>query len=225
MKKFLLISAALIFSIFIGLQTPYVVRSSEVFCRTSPPQSEHCMLIKSTSPNDISLKPFYSSAGPAKFFTFDAQVEDAVISSNFTLYSYVAGENDENNISGKPKYQNSFEVYNNNCFSKPYEADLILITGEKNSKCSLYSKDAQLVYFSKVDKNARIICRYRRLGAFEGELQHNCTYDGYYSGWSWTIFIRSTQLIRWQHIVRAAQQHFDENFEHIDHPIIKIPLI
>jgi len=87
------------------------------------------------------------------------------------------------------------------------------------------NKAGQLVYFSAKDKSALITCRFRKQAAFEGELQHNCSFDGYYSGWSWTISIRSTQVIRWQHIVRAAKVHFDENFKNIDHPIIKIPFI
>lgn len=222
MKKFLLLSAALIFSIFVGLQTPYVVRSSELFCRTSPPQPKHCMLIKSTSPNDISIGRLFSLAGPARFFAFEVDIDGEKIVSDFSLYAYLGHKEDRKNR----KYRNSFEQLSDNCISVPADYDLVLITGKKTSGCWFYNgKRKSVAYYSAMDVNARIKCRYNRFLEPDSGLQPNCRYDGYHSRWSWTITIPTEHLEHWLSIVNAGKKHFDENFEHIDHPVIKIPFI
>lgn len=223
MKTFLLLSAALIFSIFIGLQTPYVVRSSEVFCKTSSPRTEYCMLVKKKSSDDLSLQPFYSVTGSARFFAFDTFIEGAKISSRFSLYRYVGNRSPKELPATKRKYRNRYEMYIHDCVSKLYEANLRLVIDDSTSNCPLFRGHSQLSYFTEIDKSARIICRYKRQFEPESGLQRNCSYDSVYSGWSWTIYIPTSQLVRWKPIVDSAKLHFDENFKHIDHPFIKIP--
>ena len=228
MKKFLLISAALILAIFVGLQTPYVVRSSEVFCKTSSPLPRHCMLIKKTRTNDVSLQPFYSSAAPTRFFAFDAYVEGARLSSNFNLYRYIGASDIKSKTESKYKnrnYNNNYENIDRNCISEKYKYDLKVITGKKTSSCIDFNRRTGLTFFSSIDKSADLNCRYKRMNEPASGFQHNCRYYGIYSNWSWSISIRSTQLAWWQEIVSAAKQHLDDNFEHIHHPIIVIPLI
>lgn len=221
MKKFLSISAALIFAIFIGLQTPYVVRSSEVFCRTSPPQAKHCMLIKRKSPNDLGYKPFFSTARPARFFAFEVDIDGEKIISDFLLRAYLGHKEDRKN----KKYRNSFEQLSDNCISESADHDLILITGKKTSGCWLFRENVRLSYYSAADKNARLTCGYNRRMEPEKGLQPNCRYSGYHSRWTWSITIPTEHLEHWLPIVNAGKKHFDENFEHIDHPVIKIPFI
>lgn len=194
---------------WIGLQTPFFAKWSEILVFKHPGKRD-CLKIKKQQSNDLTVRRGFLSG---TFYAYEAAANGQTFEGSILPKEVVSYDE-------RLKGRNLKAAREQGCEVVTFNGDLMRVPhDQKGCFASIGHADA---FYSIDHTDGYIRCTFDKL---EGGYNGNCRYEGYFDEVKVSISIPSNQLENWRVALAAARDRFDRTFEVLDFCPIRIPLI